>query len=29
LRQIVEAGYPSARIIGQVEHGGPNVRITS
>ena len=28
LRQIVEAGYPSARIIGQVEHGGPNVRIT-
>ena len=29
LRQIVEAGYPSARIIGEVEHGGPNVRITS
>lgn len=28
LRQIVEAGYPSARIIGQVQHGGPNVRIT-
>ena len=28
LRQIVEAGYPSAQIIGQVEHGGPNVRIT-
>jgi selenide,water dikinase len=28
LRQIIAAGYGSARIIGQVEGGGPRIRIT-
>jgi selenide,water dikinase len=27
LHRIVEAGYPSARIIGHVERGGPSVRV--
>jgi selenide,water dikinase len=29
LRQIIAAGHASARIIGQVEGGGPRIRITT
>ena len=27
LRQIVDAGYPAARIIGHVEAGAPGIRV--